>query len=281
MLQDEFIKEFVIKYPKLYVRALSFNFPFTEQEVLKYGFLLAWDNHGILGNSYINWTKKLQQTFQSRLDCKDFGPPSQKYVPHPETCWINEHNSVIKLRPFAKNDINEIKFSDLNIKLMWQYKDRIQDWATISANFDLTFNEVLLFLDKIHRDMLLVNPNINWTNTLFYQLYKDMSYPACTCKNIWYNFVNNHVDSFTIPIHLDAFNRLDKFIKINWKTDVPFQDDNFKYLIGVYVKSEYGCQLMSSGYYFSRKHFYVGQTFDMPTDRKFPISNSLIYSGDI
>ena len=276
MSQDKFIDEFVIKFPRLYIRSLSYHFPFTENDILKYGFLLSWDKLGLLGNSNIIWTKRLKETYKARLVGKKFGPNFQEYIPHADNYLINDWNSVIKLRPYVKNDLNEIKLVDLNIELVTKYKNRITDWRTISANFNFASNENL-FIDKINRIALLVNPFTDWDNTFLYQFYND-TYPAFTCENIWFKFISKNVNSLNINIHLESFNRLAKFIKINWRLDEPLKDGRFKHLMGVYVKSEYGNQLMSSGYYFSKRHFELGEIIELSIDHKFPISNQLTYS---
>ena len=279
MTSKDFINQFVLEFPRLYVRLISYNLPFTEELLVKYGYLLSWDKYGILGNSRIKWTDNLKARFSERLQGKYFGPSEQHYL-GPNSNELDTEIADIVFYEVDKHvgrKYHRIKFSELSLDLLRKYKNEIKDWRTIAWHFDkIDYDFIIEFKDKIDLSLILLNSSIEWSDTRLFSFYLDI-YDIVICKSVWINFIKKFTSINSIKDHFEAFNELDKVVKINWKSEDRNKDNTLKYLLSIYVKSKYGNQIMTSGYYRTEKDFPLGKTIEIGKDYKFPISNDYFF----
>ena len=281
MTSKEFLNQFVLEFPRLYVRLISYNLPFTEEMLIKYGYLLSWDKYGILGNSRIKWTDNLKSKFSDRLQGKNFGPGQQHYSGPSSNDIDTEIEDIIFYevdKKFGRRH-HRIKLSELSLDLLRKYKDEIKDWRTIAWHFDkIDYDFIIEFKDKIPLSLLLLNSSIDWHDPRLFSFYSD-NFDIVICETVWTNFVKEFASNNTIEEHFEAFNELDKVVKINWKSADRDKDNTLKYLISIYVNSKYGNQIMTSGYYRTEKDFPLGKIIEIGKDHKFPITNDYFFQS--
>ncbi len=147
----------------MYVRLISYNFKFDEDTLLKYGFLLAWDKYGLLGNSKIVWTKQLKHIFSDRLKGKEYSPSDQFHI---ENC----HNDFANLKVSLKKDRRKIgvyNLDEVTIDFIRNNKEYIVEWEIIGSAFkEIDFSFVKEFSDYLGKIKIpiLSNPHVDWSD---------------------------------------------------------------------------------------------------------------------
>lgn len=273
-INDSFIHDFIISYPKLFIRILSYNLAFTEENLQQFGFLLSWDKYGILGNSNIKWTPILKSTFSKRLVNKEYSPPAQEYI----SLDLGEIKPI-KLRVDYLTGQKKYYLNpmEVNLENIRKYRDAILGWGELSLHFsEITYEFIMEFKEKINFDLLLRNQTIDWSDLRLFKFYV-VGYKIIMCENLWINYIKKYSANYRLRDHLVLFNNLDKFVKIHWKSEELGKDGTTKYLLSVYAKSESGHQIMTSGYYRTNKNYEKGMTFELGKNYKFPISNKYIF----
>ncbi len=276
MTQEAFIENFVLKYPRQYVRLISYNYPFDHQTLMEIGFMLAWDTKGLLGNSRINWTSELKNKFSNRLLNKVYGPSIQEYLKNHN--YI-EDNLEISLRK-DKREIGRFKLDEITVDFIRKNKDEIYNWWVISGFYkciDLDFAlEFYQYLDSSH---LFSNPYLQWADLELIKLYAS-EYRIVMCENCW-NFFSRFINNETIRTHIFSMNKLDKVAKIHWKSRQRQADNTFKYLLGIYVVSEFGNQRISSCIYYDEKDIEKETIIKLNKTDEFPIREEYWYRKNV
>lgn len=278
MKQKEFIVSFVQKHPRLFIRFLSKYFPFTEQELFSYNFMLDWNATGLLTNKNIIWTEKLKSIYASRLVGKDFELESTVLEPKENKRFTEEYVTykVYKNAKLIFPIEERIKLKDITDDFLRKNKEEIKpgDWYNISSKYqNINYDFVNEFHDKIKLNSLLENPHFDWSDTRIYSWYFD-NYHLLACQNVWDNFLSHHVNHWVLKEQLYSLNELDKFGKITWKSDFRLKDKTIKYAISIYAKTNYEHQVIACGYYYNEKDFALHKTFAIPRDAKFEISTN-------
>lgn len=269
MINGEFISKFIQCYPRLYVRIISHNLAFTEENIIKFGFLLSWDKYGLLGNSFIQWTPNLKNLFSKKLLNKEYGPSSQEYVAME---FGNLDSIKVKMmRSYGSQQFLEGK--EININNIRTFKNVILEWNKICIHFpEITYDFIIEFKAFINFDLLLKNPSIDWSDLRLFNFYID-SYNIIKCENLWVNFIKKFSANYRISENLKLLNHSEKFVIVHWKSDSLRKDGNIKYLLSVYAKSENGNQIIASGYHKSSSIYEKGMIIEIGDKHHFPISN--------
>lgn len=276
MKQKDFIASFVQKHPRLFIRFLSKYFPFTEQELFSYDFMLDWNATGLLTNKNIIWTEKIKSIYASKLSNKSFEPQSAIEEPKKKKRFTKEYitykvyKNIKRIFPIEET----IKLTDITDDFLRKNKEEIKrgDWYTISSKYqNINYDFITEFYDRIKLNSLLENPYFDWSDTRIYDCYFD-NYHLIACQTVWDNFLTHHVNHWVLKEQLYSLNELDKFGKITWKSDFRLKDNTIKYSISIYAKTNYEHQVIACGYYYTEKDFALNKTFDIPRDAKFEIS---------
>lgn len=264
--QEAFIQNFVLKYPRMYVRLISYNYKFDTETLLKYRFLLSWHKTGILGNPKIIWTKELKNIFKDSLN--GFDPLyKDKYEDDDRNFdYLNSiggyENLKITLRR-GRTFIGEYKLDDITIDFIRSNKDQIVDWRIICSAFkEIDFYFAKEFYKYLDLGYLISNPFIDWNDFKIIRLFIN-NYIIIYCKYFWDKFLSHFVSAETIPRHLESMNSLEKIARIHWKSDRRYNGNAFKYLVSIYVLSEFDDQRISSGYYYDPIDYHIGP-WDQP-----------------
>lgn len=273
MTNKEFIETFVLQYPNFYLRLVSFHLPFTETNLIRYGFMLNWDSLGLTGNSNVVWTPTLISKFARQLQKFPLKLSNISEI-SPSVRNENKKTPRVFLSEFSVSGgraSNCCKISDLTIEIIRANEFEPSDWKTISLLFPFTSYDLIIeFEDKIDFSLLRSNDSIDWSDIRIYSFFAD-DYRVISNKAIWCNFLKNYVTNKSLSSHIDAFHSLDRFIKITWKSEERINGSIIKYILAVYVKSPNGKRMITTGYYYSEKDLLVGSTLNVDFKTKYPI----------
>lgn len=258
MNQQDFIKDFVLEFPRQYIRLISFSHSFSTELFLEYGHLLAWDKHGVLGNSRIYWSNELKLKFSTRLIEKQINPLS--YFKHSE-----KDNIKIILRK-NKRIFGEFDLENLTIDFIRQNKNEIYNWGIISEFYkEIDYKFAKEFYIYLKPEFMFANPYVDWTDFNLVKLFI-LNYHIIKCKFFWDTFISSFINDESIKLHIKSMDKLNKTAKINWKTKLS--DGTFKYLFGIYINSNFCDQMICSLYHYDKSDYETNTWYDVTNDMR-------------
>lgn len=267
MTQNQFIKDFVQKYPRLYVRFISHYFPFTFDDLVKYKYILSWGNYGVEGNKNIIWNDDIRNFFKKDIYNINLFEKTNSECKLP---LINSNKCFISYKDGRFQ--NSIEIEDIDLAFLRRNKEYVRDWGSIATYFKKINYDFLLEFEeyiKPHIGYIIYNNHVDWCDTRLFEIV-GTNFEILNCNNIWDNFLKKLISRNNIDVHLNSMNELKKIGKITFKSEIK-SDGSFKYLMAVYIRDRKDYQMLSSGYFYSTKDISIGMECTFDVNHKFPI----------
>lgn len=258
MILNEYVVEFVKTYPRYFIRLLSLWYTFSNDELLRYGFLLSWDRQGAIYNPHIKWNRYLLFHFSNFLfkeerimDCKKENNLIFRHL------LKEEYYKTISEQMRSKIDNERL------IKMIEKNKSKINKilWKQIARAYPYEIDDNFLkkFLAYIPIDDLLLNENINWSKkeTLILLAHE---WKIAINYNLWNQVFKPYINYLTLPKYLEVLNQLEKKAKIIMRSEER-ANSVYKYLVNIYVEQQSNYQVIASGYFYSTKNFELNKLY--------------------